>query len=85
LVRALRFRVWDRLVLVEWVRVFCNYIPGVDEARKEAETAECDVDETISRADTTLDPYSERREDNGDNSKEAVGGTHFEVGSAWID
>jgi len=40
-------------------------------------TAKGDVDQTVSRADASLDPDRERREDYGDEAEEDVAAAHF--------
>jgi hypothetical protein len=44
------------LLVFVWVWVFKNDVPGVEEARQEAETAERDVDERVGTADAALYP-----------------------------
>jgi hypothetical protein len=51
------FRVVDRLVLIHRVRVAGDDVPGVDQARDVAKTAEGDVDERVGCAEANFDPY----------------------------
>lgn len=46
-------------LLVCWVGIFGDDVPGVDETGEEAQAAESDVDEGVGRAETALDPYCE--------------------------
>ena len=46
-------------LLVRRVGVFGDDVPGVDETREEAQTAESDVDERVGRAEAAFDPYYE--------------------------
>lgn len=41
-------------------------------------TAKCNVDQTVCAANAPLDPYSERREENGDDAEEDVGSAHVD-------
>lgn len=50
------------LVCIVWIWVLKDHIPGVKEARKEAETAEGEVDERVGAAKTFLDPDAYRWE-----------------------
>lgn len=45
--------------LVGGIWEFRNDVPGVKEARDEAQTAEKDIDERVSGTKATLDPYYE--------------------------
>lgn len=44
------------MFVVVGVGVLEDYVPGVEEAREEAEAAERDVDEGVCAADAALDP-----------------------------
>jgi hypothetical protein len=48
--------IMEAFVLVR-IGVFEDDVPGVNQAGQEAETAECDVDERVCAAYTTLDPH----------------------------
>jgi len=47
-------------------------IPGVEEARDEAQHAETDVDETVCGTDAGLDPDSDGGKEDGDEAKEEI-------------
>jgi hypothetical protein len=49
----------DALVLLAVLGVLEDDVPRVEQAGKYAETAECDVDERVCRADAALDPDCE--------------------------
>ena len=44
------------VVIICAILVFGDNVPGVDEAREEAEAAEGDVDDGVGGEDTALDP-----------------------------
>lgn len=46
-----------RKLVVCVVGIFCDDVPGVKQAGKETETAECEIDQAVSGADAALDPY----------------------------
>lgn len=68
---------WQGLVLVGRLRILGDDVPCVNEAGDVGETAEEDVDERIGAAETALDPDGQWGEENGEESEEEVGGTHY--------
>ena len=62
----------ERLVLVRRLGVLCDDVPGVEEAGDIAEDGEENVDEGVGAADAALDPYWQRREEDGEEAEEDV-------------
>lgn len=60
---------------------FGDYVPGMEETRKETETAEKDVYEGVGRADSTFYPDWERWKEDGEEAEEDVARTHGEFES----
>lgn len=50
--------------------------PGVIYRRLVGHTAKRNVDQTVCRADSSLDPDSQRREEDGDEAEEDVAAAH---------
>lgn len=64
------------VVAVIRVGVLQNDVPGVQEAGQEAQTAERDVDEGVSGAETAFYPDSDGWEEDAEEHQEAVGAAH---------
>jgi len=70
----------DSLILVRGLGELGDDVPGVEKTGDKAKHAEENVDKGVGAADATLDPDRQRGEENGENTKEDVGGTHCSLG-----
>jgi len=68
---------WDRIVCFGGIRKFGDYVPGVEQARHETQTAKQNVDEGVGATDATFNPDGDGWEEDGQKAEEDVGGTHL--------
>lgn len=64
------------VVCIVWIWVLQDDVPSVEEAGKEAETAERNIDEGVCAAESFLDPYTNGWEEDAEEHQEAVGAAH---------
>lgn len=66
-----------------WVGVFADDVPGVDETRKEAQTAQREVNHSICTANSSLDPNWQRWKQDGQKGEEGIGAAH-DCDLSWL-
>ena len=64
------------LVVIVFFWVFCDNVPGVDQARNKSQAAEEDIDERIGGAQAALHPDCNWWEDDGQEAEEDVAARH---------
>ena len=69
----------NALVFVVWLGEFGNDVPCVDKAGEESEETKENIDDRVCRANAGLHPNRQRREENGQQTQENIGGAHDDL------